>query len=75
MQSLSDWSAGGDLPGESVAVQMPYRLVGDGSKDGNPFNACSYSFVLDSTRTVSSIILPGNRNVLVFAITLVPVGK
>jgi alpha-mannosidase len=71
-QSLSDWAGGGDLPGESIAVQMPYRLAGNGAKDGNPFNACAYSFTLDSTKTVRSVTLPANRNVLVFAMTLVP---
>jgi hypothetical protein len=74
-QSLSDWAGGGDLPGESVAVQMPYRVAGDGSKDANPFNACAYSFTLDSTKTVRSLTLPSNRNVVVFAVTLVPAGK
>jgi len=74
-QSLSDWAEGGNLLGESVAVQVPYRLAADGSKDGNPFNLCAYSFALDGTKTVRSISLPSNRNVLVFAITLVPAGK
>jgi alpha-mannosidase len=74
-QSLSDWAGGGDLRGESVAVQMPYRLAGDGSKDANPFNACAYSFDLDSTKAVRSLTLSSNRNVLVFAVTLVPAGK
>jgi alpha-mannosidase len=56
-------------------VQVPYRLVADGSKDGNPFNLCAYSFTLDAMKTVRSISLPDNRNVLVFAITLVPSGR
>jgi hypothetical protein len=74
-QGMSDWAGGGNLPGESVAVQMPYRLVGDGSKDGNPFNACAYSFTLDGTKTTRSVSLPSNRNVVVLAMTLVPAEK
>ncbi len=72
VQSLSDWSGGGDLPGESVAVQTPYRLVADGSKDGNPFNIFAYSFALNGAKDVRSLTLPGNRDVLVLAVTLVP---
>ncbi|AXC11943.1 glycosyl hydrolases 38-like [Acidisarcina polymorpha] len=74
-QSLSDWAGGGDLPGESIAARMPYRLAGDGSKDGNPFNLCAYSFALDAAKTVRSLTLPSNRNVLVFAVTLVPAAR
>ena len=74
-QSLSDWAGAGNPPGESVAVTMPYRLVADGSTDANPFNLCAYSFALDKSKQVRSITLPGERDVLVFAITLVPVAK
>jgi alpha-mannosidase len=74
-QSLSDWASSSTLPGESVAVRTPYRLVGDGSVDANPFNLSAYSFALDSNKQVRSISLPGDRNVLIFAITLVPATK
>jgi alpha-mannosidase len=74
-QSLSDWSASGGLRGESVALRTPYRLSGDGSTDANPFIACAYSFTLESTKEVRSISLPSNRDVLVLAVTLVPVGR
>lgn len=74
-QSLSDWADSGNLPGESAAVEMPYRLVADGSKDENPFNACAYSFSLDPAKTVQSVSLSTNRNVLVLAMTLVPAHK
>lgn len=74
-QSLSDWAGSENPPGESVAVSMPYRLVADGSTDANPFNAYAYSFVLDSKKEVRSISLPSNRDVLVFAITLVPAER
>lgn len=72
VQSVSDWSSGGDIPGESIAVHTAYRLAADGGKDGNPFNVFAYSFPLDSQKEVRSVTLPGNRNVLVLAATLVP---
>jgi alpha-mannosidase len=74
-QTLSDWSGGGHAHGESLAVRVPYRLAGDGSQDSNPFHLFAYSFSLDPTKQVRSITLPENRNVAVFAITLVPPGK
>lgn len=72
VQSLSDWSGGGHLHGESIAVRTPYRLVADGSKDGNPFNVFAYSFALDGRKEVRSVTLPSNRDVVVLAATLVP---
>ena len=71
-QSLSDWSEPGSFKGESVAVEMPYRLVADKSTDANPFYAHAYSFDLDKDKAVRSVNLPSNQNVLVLAITLVP---
>ena len=71
-QGLTDWSSSPSLPGESLAVQMPYRLAGDGTIDSNPFYLNAYSIALDSAKEVRSISLPMNRNVLVFAMTLEP---
>jgi alpha-mannosidase len=71
-QSLSDWSDPGSARGESVASEMQYRVMGDGSKDGNPFYTHAYSFSLDSSKTIKSISLPSNRDVVVLAVTLVP---
>lgn len=74
-QSLSDWAILGKFPGESIAVDMPYRLEGDGAKDNRHFYTYAYSLNLDSSKTVRSISLPRNRNVLVFAMTLVPAER
>ena len=56
-----------------MAVNMPYRLRGDGSKDGRRFHLYGYSFALDRSKEVSSVTLPANRNVVVLAVTLVPI--
>ncbi len=71
-QSLSDWSDPGNARDESIATEMQYRVTSDGSKDGNPFYTHAYSFTLDSSKTIKSISLPANRDVVVLAITLVP---
>jgi alpha-mannosidase len=74
-QSLSDWAEPRHFTGESAAVSLPYRLTADGSKDTRTFYADAYSFTLDRRKEVRSLSLPSNRDVLVFAVTLVPAGK
>jgi alpha-mannosidase len=71
-QSLSDWAVPGNFTGESIAFTLPYRLVGEGSRDTRAFYGYAYSFNLDSNKEVHSIGLPSNRYVLVFGLTLVP---
>jgi alpha-mannosidase len=71
-QSLSDWAVPRNFTGESAAVAMPYRLTADGSKDARTFYGNAYSFNLNSSKEVRSVSLPSNRDVLVFAMTLVP---
>jgi hypothetical protein len=71
-QTLSDWSETGSAQGESPAAEMSYRNAGDGTKDANPFYTHAYSFPLDAGKTVQSISLPANRDVVVLGITLVP---
>ncbi len=71
-QTLSDWASSGGARGESLATEMEYRTMGDGSKDANPFYTHAYSFPLDAAKTVKSISLPANRDVVVLGITLVP---
>ena len=74
-QSLSDWYSPSHFSGESAAVEMPYRLVGDGSTDERVGNIYAYSFTLDSGKETRSVTLPSNRNVVVLAMTLVPPSK
>ncbi len=74
-QSLSDWAGAARFKGETEAVAVPYRVTGDGSVDGNPFHLWAYTFAVDPAKEVKSITLPSNRNVVVFAMTLVPSGK
>jgi alpha-mannosidase len=74
-QNMSDWASPRKFSGEHIAATLPSRLVSDGSKDSRAFYLFAYSFSLDSAKTVRSVSLPSNRDVLVFAATLVPAGK
>jgi len=70
VQSFSDWSSPQNFPGEIEAVASSYRNSSDGSKDAGTFNLYAYQFAIDSTKTVQSVTLPNNPNVVVLAATL-----
>jgi hypothetical protein len=69
-QSFSDWSAPQNFTGESEAVAMSYRDYSSGSKDLGTFNLYAYEFAIDSSKTVQSITLPDNPDVVLLAVTL-----
>jgi hypothetical protein len=71
-QSLSDWHTPANYAGETSVVSMAYRNTASGTKDNRAFYLYGYSFALDKTKTVSSIALPKNSNVILLAVTLVP---
>jgi hypothetical protein len=69
-QSVSDWYAAQNYTGESIAVTMAYRINQYGVIDNHAVDLYGYSFAIDSTKTVKSLQLPGNRNVVVLAAAL-----
>jgi hypothetical protein len=70
-QSFSDWAGPQSMAGESIAVAMPYRNSGGGTRDtGTRVNVYGYCFTLDASKAVKSIRLPANGNVLILAMTL-----
>ena len=69
-QSLSDWSAPQNFPGESESVAMSYRNTAAGTKNAGTFNLYAYGFPIDSSKTAQSITLPDNPNVVVLAGTV-----
>ena len=69
-QGMSDWSTPQGYPGERKALIMAYRDNGQGQRDNGTCNLYEYTFALVPTRTVATIALPNNRNVVVLAATL-----
>ena len=68
-QSVNDWGSGTSLyPGELVALSS-YRL-GQSGKQSGTYNIFGFHMALDSTRSVVSVTLPNNRNVVTMAMTL-----
>jgi hypothetical protein len=69
-QSLSDWYTPRNYAGESIAVTMAYRVTSSGAEQTGPFYLYGYSFAINSAKTVKSVALPNNRDVIVLAATL-----
>src|SRR6204780_5220395 len=71
-QSLSNWNTPQNYAGEGRAATMAYRDKSSGIKDSRTFYLFGYSFAINSAKTVSSLTLPSNANVVVLAVTLTP---
>jgi hypothetical protein len=69
-QNLSDWFTPQNFSGETKAITMPYRDNGQGQRDNRTFYLYEYKFTLSANKTVASITLPNNRNVVVVAASL-----
>ncbi|MFO0957389.1 MAG: malectin domain-containing carbohydrate-binding protein [Isosphaeraceae bacterium] len=69
-QTFSDWFVGPLPLGETIARRMAYRNTSSGQQTG-PFYLYGYTFILDPTKAVSSIDLPNNANMHIFALDLV----
>ena len=73
-QGFGDWASGlGGFANESEAVGMPYfnlSASNGGGKGSGQRNLYFYEFFLNNAKTVASLTLPNNPNVLVLAATL-----
>jgi hypothetical protein len=69
-QDLSDWQNPQGYAGESVAATLSYYDAADGSSPGVPNDLYRYTFALNKRKTVSSITLPMNSNVMILAVDL-----
>jgi hypothetical protein len=70
LQNFSDWSSFANNPNESVAIQTAYRDLQSGGRQTEPFNLYLYKLPINSSKTVSSVLLTRNSNVVVLAISL-----
>jgi hypothetical protein len=73
--SLSDWFSPQLFSGKSIAKQMSGRLTSIGALDRQPFYLYAYSFPLDASKTVKSLSLPSNRDVIVLSADLTAAGS
>jgi alpha-mannosidase len=70
VQSLSDWCTPQGYAGELNAILMTYRDNNNGTRDTRPMTLYGYTFNLASGKTVKSVTLPNNRNVVVLSMNL-----
>ncbi|MBB5343303.1 MBG domain-containing protein, partial [Tunturibacter empetritectus] len=70
--SLSDWLVSAGYPGESTVAVTAYYNTGSGGRvtNGGQADLYGYQISLDSSKTVQSITLPNNRNVVIVAMAL-----
>jgi hypothetical protein len=68
--SFSDWFAPSVNVDEGEAVAMPYRLTATGATDTRQFNVYGYTLLLDSSKSVKSMTLPANRDIILLSATL-----
>lgn len=69
-QSFSDWASPQSYPGEVTVVKMPYRVLSSGGTQTLNMAVDGYVFTLDQTRTVKSITLPSNSNLVLLSMML-----
>ncbi len=69
-QSFSDWANPQSNPGEFTLLQMPYRDLNSGGTQTLNVTVDGYVFTLDQTKTVKSITLPNNSDVVVLSMIL-----
>lgn len=67
---FSDWAAGSPQSGEDVAVAAAYRYKAGVGRDGPAVKIFARTLPLDPTRTVSSLTLPDQAQLKLFAVTL-----
>ena len=69
-QSLSDWVSPQHYAGESIALTMPYCDNTSGGKTAGSHYLYQYTFALNRAKTVTSLTVPANSDVIVVAATL-----
>lgn len=71
-QGFSDWFSGGPYNiGEAVALPMAYRDCA--TQDNRTFRVYNYEIAINATKTVSTLTMPNNRNIIILAATLVAI--
>jgi hypothetical protein len=69
-QSVSDWHTPQSYAGESIVMDFPYRVTADGGVENRDYKLYGYSFAINTAKTVASLTLPSDSDVVVLAATL-----
>jgi hypothetical protein len=71
-RSIRDWARPRGYAGESTALTTAYRDTSRGTEQAGRFDVYEYTFLLDPTKAVQSLILPRDADVEVLAIDALP---
>jgi hypothetical protein len=63
-ESLSDWAIPKSYPGEALVARTATRVTPNGQTQTGTYCVYGYAFALNSGKTVTSVKLPFNRNVV-----------
>jgi hypothetical protein len=74
-QSMSDWSSPQSYAGEAKVLSLAYKVRPQGTALTQANYVYGYSFAVNGAKTVTSLTLPSNRDVVVLAIDLIPVTR
>ncbi len=69
-QSLSDWAIPKSYPGEALVARTATRITPNGQTQSGAYCVYGYAFALNSGKTVTSVKLPFNRNVVFLGMAL-----
>ena len=69
-QSFSDWANAQLYQGEATVVKMPYRDTSSGGQQALNMSLDGYVFSLNPTKTVQSITLPSDSDLVLFSMAL-----
>lgn len=69
-QGISDWITPQHYAGEAVALASPYCDTSSGGRTSNTYNLYQYTLGLNSSKTVKSLTMPSNSDVILVAVTL-----
>jgi hypothetical protein len=69
-QNISDWFNADGWPGEAVVNCAEKRNYQDGSQQSDSVCVYGYDLVLDPTRTVSTVTLPNDTNIVILSMNL-----
>ena len=69
-QNMSDWFNAAGWPGESVVNCSEKRNYEDGTSQPDSVCVYGYDIQLDDTKTVKSVTLPNNRNIVMLSMDL-----
>jgi len=73
-QSLSNWNTPQNYPGESIAATIGDKITASGGLHAGAYNVYGYRIAVDSAKTVQSLTLPANPDVVVLAVDVTPLA-